>query len=94
MIVNNDIQIRKRKYMIDKKEERCERTIISKHFHKYMEACCKELGFESDEHMGYFFYISTALSVSCLKKTGMSIHSVGEILSKIVETAYLESDED
>ncbi len=75
-----------------KKNEHYEQEVIAKHFHKYLEACCKELNANNDEEMGYFFYLTTALSTSGLRDTGICCHKAAELVTGILEKAYEDID--
>ena len=73
-----------------KKSEYYEQEVIAKHYHKYLESCCKELGFEDDADMGYFFYLTASLSISGLRDIGLCVHKAQEILFGSLNKAYKE----
>ena len=76
----------------NEKNEHYEQEVIAKHFHRYLEACCKELNAETDEDMGYFFYLTSALSISGLRDTGLCKHKTEELVSGSLRKAYEDTE--
>jgi hypothetical protein len=80
----------KKKNKKNEQNEHREQEIISKHFYNYLEACCEELDAQSDEDMGYFFYLTAALSMGGLRDTGLCKHKASDIMAGVLNTAYKE----